>query len=64
MTRGDVGTLAAHLAAMSAYAPGALELYAAAARREIVLARERGALAPETAEAMTAAIAAALARAD
>jgi predicted short-subunit dehydrogenase-like oxidoreductase (DUF2520 family) len=64
MTRGDVGTLEAHLAAMAAHAPGALDLYAAAARREIVLARERGALAPETAEAMTAAIAAALARAD
>jgi len=64
MTRGDVGTLEAHLAAMSAHAPDALELYAAAARREIVLARERGALAPEAAEAMTAAIAAALARAD
>jgi predicted short-subunit dehydrogenase-like oxidoreductase (DUF2520 family) len=64
MTRGDVGTLEAHLAAMAAHAPGALDLYAAAACREIVLARERGALAPETAEAMTAAIAAALARAD
>ena len=64
MTRGDVGTLEAHLAAMAAHAPGALELYAAAARREIVLARERGALAPETAEAMTAAVTAALARAD
>jgi predicted short-subunit dehydrogenase-like oxidoreductase (DUF2520 family) len=64
MTRGDVGTLEAHLAAMAEHAPGALELYTAAARREIVLAQERGALAPETAEAMTAAIAAALARAD
>jgi predicted short-subunit dehydrogenase-like oxidoreductase (DUF2520 family) len=64
MTRGDVGTLEAHLAAMAAHAPGALELYAAAARREIVLAQERGALAPETAATMTATIDAALARAD
>ena len=64
MTRGDVGTLEAHLAAMAAHAPGALELYAAAARREIVLAQERGALSPETAATMTATIDAALARAD
>ena len=64
MTRGDVGTLETHLAAMAAHAPGALELYAAAARREIVLAQERGALAPETAATMTATIDAALARAD
>ena len=63
MTRGDVGTLQAHLAAMAAYAPDAVELYVAAARREIALAQERGALAPETAAAMTGAIAAALARA-
>ncbi len=64
MTRGDVGTLQAHLAAMATHAPDALELYTAAARREIALAEERGALAPETAAAMTGAIAAALARAD
>jgi predicted short-subunit dehydrogenase-like oxidoreductase (DUF2520 family) len=64
MTRGDVGTLRAHLAAMAAHAPDALELYAAAARREIVLARERGALAPETADDMTAAVDSALARVD
>ena len=61
MTRGDVGTLAAHLAALRAHAPGVLDLYAAAARREIDLARERGALAPETAERMIDALAAALA---
>jgi predicted short-subunit dehydrogenase-like oxidoreductase (DUF2520 family) len=64
MTRGDIGTLGAHLAAMAEHAPGALELYAAAARREIALAQERGALAPETAAAMTETIATALARAD
>ncbi len=64
MTRGDVGTLEAHLAALAAHAPAALELYAAAARREIALAEARGALAPETATAMTATVVAALARAD
>jgi predicted short-subunit dehydrogenase-like oxidoreductase (DUF2520 family) len=63
MTRGDIGTLEAHLAALAAHAPDVLELYAAAARREIDLALERGSLAPETASAMTATIASALARA-
>ena len=63
MTRGDVGTLDGHLKAMAAHAPDALELYAAAARREIALAQERGSLAPETAAIMTASIVAALARA-
>ncbi len=61
MTRGDVGTLATHLRTLVAEAPDALELYAAAARREIALARARGALAPETAEAMVATVDAALA---
>jgi predicted short-subunit dehydrogenase-like oxidoreductase (DUF2520 family) len=64
MTRGDIGTLDAHLAALAAHAPHVLDLYAAAARREIHLAQERGSLAPETASAMTATIVAALARAD
>ena len=62
MTRGDVGTLRAHLAALEAHAPGVLELYVAAARREIDLARGRGALAPETATTMTEVLDAALAR--
>jgi predicted short-subunit dehydrogenase-like oxidoreductase (DUF2520 family) len=52
MTRGDVGTLAAHLAALRAHAPAVLELYRAAAEREIQLAEERGALAPEVGAAM------------
>jgi predicted short-subunit dehydrogenase-like oxidoreductase (DUF2520 family) len=63
MTRGDVGTLVAHLAALQAHAPDVLELYVAAARREIALAGARGALAPETAEVMSDALAAALASA-
>jgi predicted short-subunit dehydrogenase-like oxidoreductase (DUF2520 family) len=52
MTRGDVGTLASHLATLRAHAPGVLDLYVAAARREIDLAVERGALAPDVATKM------------
>jgi predicted short-subunit dehydrogenase-like oxidoreductase (DUF2520 family) len=62
MTRGDLGTLAAHLDTLAREAPGVLELYVAAGRREIDLAVARGALAPETAEAMRASLADALAR--
>jgi predicted short-subunit dehydrogenase-like oxidoreductase (DUF2520 family) len=63
MTRGDVGTLATHLEVLAAHAPGVLELYIAAARREIELATARRALAPETADAMRRTLDAALARA-
>ncbi|MES2208669.1 MAG: DUF2520 domain-containing protein [Chloroflexota bacterium] len=58
ITRGDVGTLAGHLATMRAHAPGALPLYLAAAGREIALAEQRGALAPEAAESMRRSLAA------
>jgi predicted short-subunit dehydrogenase-like oxidoreductase (DUF2520 family) len=64
MTRGDIGTLTVHLTALAAHAPDVLPLYAAAAEREIDLALERGALAPETAATMRAALTAALARQD
>ena len=47
MTRGDAGTLEAHLAALRDHAPDVLPLYRAAAEREIGLAEERGALTPE-----------------
>jgi predicted short-subunit dehydrogenase-like oxidoreductase (DUF2520 family) len=47
MVRGDEGTVRAHLAAMRELAPGALELYAAAARREVALAEARGDLPPD-----------------
>ncbi len=57
MTRGDVGTLEAHLAELRTHAPGALELYLAAARREVALAEERGALTPEAAARMRASLA-------
>lgn len=61
MTRGDVGTLQSHLDALRSHAPGVLELYVAAARRELDLAEARGALAPEVATAMRAVLATALA---
>ena len=63
MTRGDIGTLAAHLGVLAAHTPDVLEFYVAAARREIELATARRALAPETAEAMRRTLDAALARA-
>jgi predicted short-subunit dehydrogenase-like oxidoreductase (DUF2520 family) len=49
MVRGDEGTVRAHLAAMADLAPGARELYVAAARREITLAEGRGELGPDQA---------------
>lgn len=52
MTRGDVGTLAAHLAALRTHAPHVLDLYRAAGEREVAIALERGVLAPEAAAAM------------
>ena len=52
MTRGDVGTLERHLAALARLAPGVLPLYRAAAEREIELAESRGSLAPHAAESM------------
>ena len=64
MTRGDVGTLAAHLDALAAHAPGVLPLYVAAAHREIDLAVERRALAPETAANMRSTLDLAVARQD
>jgi predicted short-subunit dehydrogenase-like oxidoreductase (DUF2520 family) len=64
MTRGDTGTLAAHLDALAAHAPDVLPLYVAAAHREIDLALARGALAPETARTMRETLTAAVARQD
>jgi predicted short-subunit dehydrogenase-like oxidoreductase (DUF2520 family) len=56
IARGDVGTLRAHLAVMRQLAPGAIELYVAAARREIALAVERGSLGTEGAASMSLAL--------
>lgn len=64
MTRGDVGTVRAHLAALADHAPAVVELYVAAARREIAIAEARGTLAPETAQVMREMLATALARPD
>jgi predicted short-subunit dehydrogenase-like oxidoreductase (DUF2520 family) len=64
ITRGDVGTLRSHLGTLRTHAPRAMELYVAAARREIELAIGRGALAPEVAGTMRATLDDAVARAD
>jgi predicted short-subunit dehydrogenase-like oxidoreductase (DUF2520 family) len=52
MTRGDTGTVAAHLAELRAREPGVLELYVAAARRELDLVEERRELTPEAVAAL------------
>ncbi len=57
MTRGDRGTLDAHLAALREHAPGVLDLYIAAAEREIALAEARGALTPEAARNLRSSLA-------
>ncbi|MEA2610122.1 MAG: hypothetical protein QOJ75_2365 [Chloroflexota bacterium] len=64
ITRGDLGTLRAHLAALHEHAPDVLDLYVAAGRREIELAEARGALAPETARVVREILADALAPRD
>ena len=64
ITRGDLGTLRAHLDALRAHAPGALALYVAAGRREIDLAEGRRALDPGAAAAMRGALDDAVARPD
>ncbi len=61
MTRGDRGTLEAHLATLATHAPDVLPLYLAAAEREIALAEARGTLAPEAVAGLRAALAGALA---
>jgi predicted short-subunit dehydrogenase-like oxidoreductase (DUF2520 family) len=60
MTRGDRGTLDAHLAALRAHAPDVVALYVAAAEREITLALSRGALTPEAAESLRSSLATAI----
>jgi predicted short-subunit dehydrogenase-like oxidoreductase (DUF2520 family) len=64
ITRGDLGTLDAHLATLHAHAPRAMALYVAAARREIDLAEGRAAIGPEVAGAMRRTLDVAVARAD
>lgn len=57
-TRGDAGTIAAHLAALDAGAPGARAVYRALLERDVAIAERRGALSPETAGRLRAALAA------
>ena len=64
ITRGDIGTLRAHLDALRAHAPLVMDLYVAAARREIQLAQGRGTLAPEIMQAMLELLTEAVARPD
>ncbi len=56
ITRGDIGTLRANLDAVHMLAPRAMDLYVAAARREIALAEDRGSLTPELVQRMVQAI--------
>jgi len=46
ITRGDVGTVAAHIATLEVNAPDVVELYLAMARRQLKIAQDRGALSP------------------
>ncbi len=59
-TRGDAGTLEAHLASLRAHAPGVVDLYVAAAEREIALAEARGAVTPEVAGRLRSSLATAV----
>lgn len=56
-TRGDAGTVRAHLAALGPGAPDALPVYRALLERSIRVATERGALSPEAAERLRTALA-------
>jgi predicted short-subunit dehydrogenase-like oxidoreductase (DUF2520 family) len=57
-TRGDAGTVAAHLAALAAGAPDALPVYRALLARSVDLATQRRALSPEACERLRTALAA------
>ena len=56
-TRGDVGTLEAHLVELRRDAPEVLDFYRAAGFRELAIANERGVLAPDVARRLAAALA-------
>jgi predicted short-subunit dehydrogenase-like oxidoreductase (DUF2520 family) len=57
-TRGDAGTIRAHLAALEATAPGTIPVYRALLERSVTVAEGRGALAPEASARLRAALAA------
>lgn len=56
-TRGDAGTVAAHLAALGAGAPGAIPVYRALLGRSVTIAEARGTLSPEASERLRTALA-------
>jgi predicted short-subunit dehydrogenase-like oxidoreductase (DUF2520 family) len=56
-TRGDEGTLRAHLEELARHAPGVLDLYRALGRRELALAEERGSLTAEVVRRLGASLA-------
>ncbi len=56
-TRGDAGTVAAHLAALGAGAPAALPVYRALLARSIGIAEGRGSLSPDASERLRTALA-------
>ncbi|HEX7590529.1 MAG TPA: DUF2520 domain-containing protein [Candidatus Limnocylindrales bacterium] len=57
ITRGDAGTVQAHIEALAEFAPGVLDLYRAAALRELRIVEERRTLSPEQLERVRAALA-------
>jgi predicted short-subunit dehydrogenase-like oxidoreductase (DUF2520 family) len=57
IARGDAGTIEAHLAALERLAPDAVDLYLAAARRELRLVEDRRTLPPNQLERVRAALA-------
>ncbi len=57
ITRGDSGTLEAHLATLRRLAPDVVDLYLAAARREVKITEERGSLSTEQLELVRRALA-------
>jgi hypothetical protein len=56
-TRGDAGTIAAHLAVLRAQAPGTIDVYRALLARDVRLAEQRGALSPDVTERLRTALA-------
>lgn len=56
-TRGDAGTVAAHLAALEAGAPAAVPVYRALLGRSVAIAEARGTLAPEASARLRTALA-------
>jgi predicted short-subunit dehydrogenase-like oxidoreductase (DUF2520 family) len=56
-TRGDAGTVSAHVAALAAGAPDAIAIYRALLERDIAIAGRRGALSPEASRLLRTALA-------